>query len=636
VPVGSNPDPTGFRFNLDDALARLSEPHQPIPRFKWSAVTPSEPSTSGPMDATTLAAPQGSPPAPPAPTGSASVGSMFPDQESRGRPLTQPTLDPLPEIREATPVGGGPEIAHWSTVPVHIPAPVAAAAASPVLDAGPAPAPAPVAPAPALAPTPTGAAPMIVAGSEAFAAGAFGFTPDSDYAAGQVALRDGSQIDGGAPRLPDSDPAAAPPMATMVSSTALAQSAASGSSAAVKGRKKRKRNHFGKVVLVLILLAGIVAGALMYGRDYLFPEDWNKEVVPAVEALQLRSGLEFKDPVPVNTLSEAEYAAKVAGFIFGPSLGAEWQPSIPRWRALGLVDGDPTLESVNGVVSAWMPAFYDPADRQIYRSASGTDSAAATDAMQDALSAALIDQLAGASTAPTPDATAPAVAAAATDSLAHLAVDDFGAELVAGSTTPDPDRSAFAPLPVPLAHRLLGVDDLGAPIVASLGGDADRAAAVAGFGVDVTGVLDVPWTAAPVPALITGDTQDTAADDASARGSDFWYAVLAAYLPADTAADAVNSIGADLFTPAIRGAQQCVYGTFTAATPEALPVLQISALAWAELAPTQAGASATTLADGVTVQLVTCDPGTGADATRTPDVAAALIARQVARLSSAS
>ena len=37
----------------------------------------------------------------------------------------------------------------------------------------------------------------------------------------------------------------------------------------------------------------------------------------------------------------------------------------------------------------------------------------------------------------------------------------------------------------------------------------------------------------------------------------------------------------------------------------------------------------------MTVQLVTCDPGTGPDATRTPDVADALIARQIARLNSA-
>ena len=170
APAGSNPDPTGFRFNLDDALARLSEPHQPIPRFKWSAVTPSEPSTtSGPMHATTLAGPQASPPPPPAPTtsGSGSAGTMFPDQDSRVRPLTQPTLDPLPEIREATPVGGGPDTGKWSTIPVHIPAPVAPRVSPlppPAPPAPPAPAPAPVlaaAPAPAFAPVvdPAAAAP---------------------------------------------------------------------------------------------------------------------------------------------------------------------------------------------------------------------------------------------------------------------------------------------------------------------------------------------------------------------------------------------------------------------------------------------------------------------------------------------
>ena len=98
--------------------------------------------------------------------------------------------------------------------------------------------------------------------------------------------------------------------------------------------------------------------------------------------------------------------------------------------------------------------------------------------------------------------------------------------------------------------------------------------------------------------------------------------MLAAYLPAETAADAANSIGADLYVPAVRGAQQCVYGTFTATTPETLGVLQVSAVAWAGLAPAAAGAQATTLADGVTVQLSTCDPGTAPNATRSPDVAA--------------
>ena len=173
VPAGRRTRiPTGFRFNLDDALARLSEPHQPIPRFKWSAVTSVEPSATAGSD---VAADRRRSPLPPTARRSRQPpterrrrrGSMFPDQESRARPLTQPTLDPLPEIREAT------HGRHPAPRPTGRPSRCCAAASrSPVL----VPVPAVVTAGPWLA------APMVVTGSEAFAAGAFGFTPDSDYA----------------------------------------------------------------------------------------------------------------------------------------------------------------------------------------------------------------------------------------------------------------------------------------------------------------------------------------------------------------------------------------------------------------------------------------------------------------------
>jgi hypothetical protein len=307
--------------------------------------------------------------------------------------------------------------------------------------------------------------------------------------------------------------------------------------------------------------------------------------------------------------------------MFGPTLSEELTTSMPRWRALGLVEGEPSAAAVNAAVSTWEPAFYDPADGQIYRSATATGPAFDA-ALRSALAAALVDQLA-------PDAPAPAVDTTPTASLAQLAVSHLGAELVAGPSRTLPDRADLASLPVPMAHRLIGVEDLGGPILESLGVEPDRATAIAGFGVDVTTVLDVPWTSAPVPAMLEGDIQD---GTGAALGSDFWYTVLAAYLPAETAADAANSISADLYVPAVRGAQQCVYGTFTATTPATLGVLQVSAVAWAGLAPVAAGAQATTLADGVTVQLSVCDPGTAPNATRSSDVASALVARQIARL----
>ena len=527
------------------------------------------------------AGPQAAAPSP------ASTRSMFPDQDSRARPLTQPTLDPLPEIREATQVGPG-AAAHWSSIPVHAPpAPAALVLSAP----------------------PVAAAPMIVTGSDAFAAGASGFSPDSAYAP-TPDVNISRRVDDGLPRLPDSDPAAAPPMALM-KSAASTISIASPSSAA-KGRKKAKRRGVRKVILVLFLLAGLAGGTLMFGRDYLFPEDWAKDVAPAVDALQLSSGLEFADPVVVNHLPDADYAIKIAGITFGATLSAESTTSMPRWRALGLVEGEPSVASMNAAVSTWKPAFYDPADGQIYRSATATGPAFDA-AMRSALAAALVDQLAT-------DSPVPAVDATPTASLSQLAVTHFAAELVAGPSATTQGRAALDSLPVPMAHRLIGVEDLGEPILESLGVVPDRAAAVAGFGVDVTTALDVPWTAAPAPLLLEGDTQD---GTAVALGTDFWYTVLAAYLPAETAADAANSISADLYVPAVRGAQQCVYGTFAAATPEALGVLQVSAVAWAALAPAAAGAQATTLADGVTVQLSVCDPGTAPNPTRSPDVATA-------------
>ncbi len=341
---------------------------------------------------------------------------------------------------------------------------------------------------------------MIVTGTDAFAAGVSGFSPDSIYSPTPDVLIS-RRVGDGLPRLPDSDPAAAPPMAMMTSATsAAAPTVRSASALTARGRKKAKRRGFGKLVLILLLLAGLCGGALMFGRDYLFPEDWAKDVAPAVDALQLSSGLEFTDPVVVNALPEADYAVKIAGVMFGPTLSAELTTSMPRWRALGLVEGEPSVASVNAAVSTWEPAFYDPADGQIYRSATATGPAFDA-ALRSALAAALVDQLA-------PDAPAPAVDATPTASLAQLAVTHFGAELVAGPSQTLPDRAALASLPVPMAHRLIGVEDLGGPILESLGVVPDRAAAIAGFGVDVTTVLDVPWTAAPVPAMLEGDTQD--------------------------------------------------------------------------------------------------------------------------------
>ena len=224
--AASNPDPAGFRFNLDDALARLSEPHHPIPRFNWSALSPTSTDAlppQGPMHTGPMAA--GAQAAVPSP---ASTRSMFPDQDSRVRPLTQPTLDPLPEIREATQVGPG-ATPHWSTIPAAAPPPAAL-----------------VLPAP-----PVAAAPMIVSGTDAFAAGVSGFSPDSAYSPTPDVMPS-PHVGDGMPRLPESEPAAAPPMAMMTSATAAAPTVRSASASTARGRQKAKRRRLRKLVLIVL------------------------------------------------------------------------------------------------------------------------------------------------------------------------------------------------------------------------------------------------------------------------------------------------------------------------------------------------------------------------------------------------
>ncbi|MGH9135352.1 MAG: hypothetical protein ACRDZZ_15540, partial [Ilumatobacteraceae bacterium] len=453
TPAGPTGEPAGFRFNLDEALARLTEPHQPIQRFTWSAVTPATelapPASSVPLLPPGLlvpgpgapapapaeqVAPAPAPPAPavPAPLVSAPVASAFPELASRVTSLDEPVAgeaaDPLPPIQEATPSDGAPTTLLWTNGSASAPAPAPHAFA---------PSPESAPPAPAAAPAPT-----IVTGTQAFAAGSAGFTPDMPYAPNAVSVRE-VPVGDGAPRLPEAPPAAAPPMATMASATMVAPTTRS---TAAKGRKKRKRRRLGRVVLVLFLLAGLVGAALMFGSDYLFPEDWDKDVVPTVEALQSQTGLEFADPVGINLVPDAEYGARVAGNVFGSTFGEDWTAAVPRWRALGLVDGEPTAESVNAIVSTWIPAHYDPADGQIYRSATATGPALDA-AMADALAAALLDQQDPAAKAADPAVTAtpatPATAAAA-PSLASIAVADVRTELVAGGITADADRSALA------------------------------------------------------------------------------------------------------------------------------------------------------------------------------------------------
>ena len=80
-----------------------------------------------------------------------------------------------------------------------------------------------------------------------------------------------------------------------------------------------------------------------------------------------------------------------------------------------------------------------------------------------------------------------------------------------------------------------------------------------------------------------------------------------------------------------RGGRECVYGTFTASSPEASGALQFVLSSWVAAATPESGAAATVLADG-THQLSVCDPGPSATIPPRTGPAADLVARQLSRL----
>ena len=112
-------------------------------------------------------------------------------------------------------------------------------------------------------------------------------------------------IDSGAtPMVPGSQPQAdhAPPPATQPDRRqrrAAAAAAMSPLAVEIPQRKpvKRKRARTGlRLVMMLVVLGAIVAGAILFGRPYLFPDDSAANASPYAEAIKQVTGSAFTNP----------------------------------------------------------------------------------------------------------------------------------------------------------------------------------------------------------------------------------------------------------------------------------------------------------------------------------------------------
>jgi hypothetical protein len=439
------------------------------------------------------------------------------------------------------------------------------------------------------------------------------------------------------PILPSAPAAAAPPMAAPLAAMPTTPIPMRAPTAAMR-KAQRKGRVLPKLLLVLVVFAGLVAGAYFFGRGYLFPNEWEKDLVPVVDELQATTRLEFDDPVVLRALPATEYGTLVVGSTFGD----DWAADAPRWRALGLAVGEPVPDDVATAVGGWWPSSYDVISGDALR-VDTLRGDALTAAQSEALALALFDQkfgsraettevsaAPGADAAAAPDATTDVAEESVALERARRAIVDHQAELTAGTSGTTPSRARLASLPAPMAYELLAIEELGAPLLRALGVTPAPGAPGRTFeSLDQLPVVVGPAPrAAGAPEIVAGDVVD---GESAAIGADDWYLVFGAYLPADAAGAAADAIAADLWTPAVRGGRACVYGTFTAPTPEAGQILQFALASWVAGAPPEATAAAVVLPDG-TQQLSTCDPGVTTTVVPRTGVANELVARQIARL----
>jgi hypothetical protein len=399
----------------------------------------------------------------------------------------------------------------------------------------------------------------------------------------------------GLPTLPAAVPAAPRVVEPIATSTATSDLNAVRSAQLRAKRDDRRGKVFGHTFLALVVLATVIGGALVFGRSFLFPTQWDAGLTATVESIQERRGAEFPETVPLRVAPDSEYAALALEAWFG----TEWSARLPEWRALGIATGAAESPAVVAAVVEWRPAFYDPLTDEIVRAESATDEAVAP-ALELALEEAF-ERQAGA-TPPAVDAPAVGVLSVGSDRSRNARAIDR--ELLVGAAPDFTVQGVGAPLPLLLEMAV--TDSLGDELAATADGSLVFGDPYPDEVLDATAVDAPRLLASPVPpgAQSTGDPV--------AWGPDNWAVVLGNRLPASDVDRLVSLVVADSYRPIERSATPCFVAQFQVAGEAAATELLAGLTRWTVGAPPEAVATAAPLTPD-TIELIACDPGEGVE-----------------------
>lgn len=421
------------------------------------------------------------------------------------------------------------------------------------------------------------------------------------------------------PTLPDVVPAAPPPVAFVPEpDTSQADIRALRSAQLRAGRQRRTGKVIGRALLIVLVLGGIVAAALTFGRSYLFPVEWDPALTELVDEIQADRGAEFQHTVGLVVQPDGEFDATVTRLLIGDG----WLARVPEWRALGLVVGDPTPEGIAPDVAAGTLAIYDPAVDRIYMPESANVTLAGAD-LRLALEHAYDAQLGQTPVTPSPASSIAGISS--TDVLAQRSVDRYIARRDAAAAQP------FVPtasnLPLPIAYEMLATDALGEAVLLAAGADPTTATFATDVSTVLPTVLDDRAVLASAAPLQVGERS---LGEPVSLGIDDWSLVWGARLPAATVDQLVPLVIADSYQAIDRSGTTCVSGVFEAGNPDQAAVLLSAMTTWVTGAPV--GSASTTALSETRVQLIACDPGAAAAVTAPIEAASALVDRQLVRL----
>jgi len=382
-------------------------------------------------------------------------------------------------------------------------------------------------------------------------------------------------------------------------------------------QQRRRKSHGGlKLVLTLVVLGGLVAAGVVFGRPYLFPAGWDEATQPYAEAVQTARGVEFVEPISVIAEPTAAYTTRL-----GAQLVGDWTDDEATWRALGLLNGAATEEKVTELLADWQDALYSSVDGQVYRDAGATGPQVDAQ-ITEAMTAASLDQefrWSADQRARTLDDQVLTLAEVQRQSAATLAKTPF-------AVTVDqlaPGVLAFVP---PIVGYRAFAPATYAEFDNATQGELNALTQIgtAGPGPLATEVL----VAAPEPTLAGADSLVV-----SPRPQDrsFWYLVLAGFLESRTAYTASESVVESSVSIADRAGTACVYATFSGGDVAQTATLRAALESWSAAAPVEFASTFSVLADG-TLQLVSCDPGAGFENGNRLGVARELVGWRMAEL----